>query len=105
MPRPSPPRRLYLVTFDIPAARGGDPRYGAVDRYLGRIGSLYRPAKQVRMVVTHAPPGAIERGVRHRIGAGGGVMVLRVGALSTVDIPDPATAHAVRSLIRRHGRR
>lgn len=97
--------RLYLITFDIPAARGGDPRYGAVDRYLARIGSLHRPAKQVRLVLTDAPPGVIERGVRHRIGAGGGVMVLRIGALSAVDIPDPAIAHAVRGLIRRHGRR
>ena len=99
-----PPPRLFLVTFDVPGARGGDPRYHRVDRYLQSIGAMYKPAKQVRLIVTDAPPGVIEGGIRHRIGAGGGVMVLRVGAFSSVDLPDPGARRRVRSLIRRHGR-
>jgi hypothetical protein len=105
IPNRPPVSRLFLITFDVPGASGGDRRYRRVDRYLQIIGSMYKPAKQVRLVVTDAPPSAIEAGVRHRIGSGGGVMVLRVGAFSSVDIPDPGIRRRVRSLIRRYGRR
>lgn len=105
IPNHLPIDRLFLVTFDVPGARGGDRRYRRVDRYLQTIGAMHKPAKQVRLVVTDAPPGAIERGVRHRVGPGGSVMVLRIGVFSSVDIPDPGIRRSIRSLIRRYGRR
>lgn len=101
--RPRKPR-LFLITFDVPGARGGDRRYHRVDRYLQSIGTMYKPAKQVRLLVSDSPPGVIEAGVRRRIGVGGGVMVLRVGTFSSVSLPDPTTGRRVRSLIRQHGR-
>jgi hypothetical protein len=102
---PKPQRRLFLVTFDIPGARGGDRRYHRVDRYLESVAVVYKPAKQIRLIVTDAPPWAIDRAIRRRIGAGGGVMVLRIARYSSVDFPDPGVLRRVRSLIRGFGRK
>jgi hypothetical protein len=99
------PIRLFLITFDIPGARPGDRRYGDVDRYLARIGAVHKPLKQVRLIVTDAPPPAMTRAIRWRIGMRGNISVLRIARYSTVDFADPVIQATVRSLIRRHGRR
>ena len=95
--------RLFLITFDIPGARPGDKRYGDVDRGLRRLGALYKPLKQVRLLVSDKLPHRIGRRVRHYIGPVGSVTVLRIGRFSIVDIADPAVHSAIRSLIRQHG--
>lgn len=96
--------RLYLVTFDIPGGRPGDSRYRRVDSFLHVLGSVHKPLKQVRLIVTGVPPRVISAGVRSRIGMRGNITVLRVGRYSIVDCFDPAVARAVRRLFRRYGR-
>lgn len=96
--------RLFLITFDLPGAKPGDRRYADVDRCLRRLGTMHKPMKQVRLLVSDEPPWKIARQVRHYIGVNGNATVLRIGRYSVIDCVDPAIQSAMRMLVLKHGR-
>lgn len=100
---PSTRDRLLLVTFDLPNPVPGDPRYRAVDRYLGSVGTVMRPLKQMRLVVTSVSESMIVGSIRARIGMRGDVAVVRVSRRSRIMVNDPGKRAAVRQAIRIHG--
>ena len=105
MIRSNSKKRLLQVTFDIPGAQPGDRRYARVDRYLKRIGILDKSLKQVRLVLTDAPPAALARAIRFLIGSRGSLLILRVSSNSVVDCVGPGIQRHVENMIRMYGRR
>ena len=104
MPSTATRLRIFLITFDIPGATPGDSRYRYVDQFLRRCGTVFKPMKQVRLLVTDENPALVVRGVRARIGAAGNATALRIGKYSSVDCIDPGMQRQIRSLIRSYGR-
>ena len=95
--------RLLLITFDLPNPVPGDSRYRDIDRYLDAIGSVMRPLKQTRLVITSVSEDMIVASIRARIGIRGGVTAVRVSRRSRIFVDDPGLRAAVRRAIRRHG--
>ncbi|APZ97626.1 hypothetical protein BWQ93_03330 [Sphingopyxis sp. QXT-31] len=96
---------MLMVSFDLPHPVPGDRRYKAIDRYLSAIGTVMRPLKQVRFVMTRAHPDVVLQEVRSRIGARGAVAVVRVSRRSAVFVNDAAIRASVRKAIRQAGSR
>lgn len=94
---------LLLVTFDLPNPVPGDPRYRNIDRYLGSLGTVIRPLKQTRLVITSAPADAVVLGIRTHIGIRGGVAAIRVSRRSRTYLADPAMRMTIRRAIRQYG--
>lgn len=103
MVTPSTRDRLLLVTFDLPNPVPGDSRYRDIDRYLGSIGTVMRPLKQTRLVVTSVSEAMVVGSIRARIGMRGGVTAVRVSRRSRIFVNDPGVRAAVHQAIRRHG--
>jgi hypothetical protein len=95
--------RLLLITFDLPNPVPGDPRYRDVDRYLRLVGTVMRPLKQTRLVITSVSESMIVGSISVRIGMGGGVAAVRVSRRSRIHVNDPGIRAAVRQAIRRYG--
>ena len=102
---PISPIRLLFISFDLPNSKPGDARYRDVDRYLAGLGSLVRPLKQTRLLVTTHSEGAVLAGIRARIGMRGGVFVARVSRASRFFSWDTAIRAMIRQAIRRFGSR
>jgi len=75
------PFRLRLVTFDLTNTRPGDGRYRTADEALAFHGHVFRPIKQVRLVLTRAREEAIKASLQQRIGRGESVLVLPLTAI------------------------
>ena len=99
------PRRpqLVLVTFDLNKPVPGDNRYRTADRFLAAIGTVIKPFKQTRLVITTATITSIRTTLRGVMGRRGNLGVLRISRRSAVEIADPGVSAAVRLALSRHG--
>ncbi len=94
---------LVLVTFDLNNPVPGDSRYRTADRFLAAIGTVIKPFKQTRLVVTTATTTSIRTTLRGVMGRRGNLGVLRISRRSAVEIADPVVSAAVRFALSRHG--
>lgn len=62
------PYRLLLVTFDLTSTQPGDRRYRDADNALSLHGEVYRPVKQLRLLITRSPSGRIKQSPEQRLG-------------------------------------
>ncbi len=99
----TPRAKLVLVTFDLNNPVPGDRRYRTADRFLSAIGTVIKPFKQTRLVVTTATLASIRTTLRGVMGRRGDLGVLRISRRSAVDIADPGINAAVRAALSRHG--
>ncbi|MDQ2763362.1 MAG: hypothetical protein M3Y22_07660 [Pseudomonadota bacterium] len=95
--------KLVLVTFDLNNPVPGDRRYRTADRLLGSIGTVIKPFKQTRLVITTATLASIRRTLRGVMGRRGNLGVLRISRRSAVEIADPGVNAAMRLALSRHG--
>ncbi len=93
--------RLLIVTFDLPGARGGDPRYGYIDGALHRFGQMKRPIKQVRVLVTTARASTIRATVRRIGGPRANVLVACISRPWAIRIQAPRDRAAASSMFHR----
>ena len=100
---PSTRGHLLMVTFDLPNPVPGDHRYRDIDRYLASLGTVIRPLKQTRLLITAVSAAMVLRGVHARIGLHGSVGAIQVSRLTRIHIADPAMRLVVRRAIRRYG--
>jgi hypothetical protein len=69
-------RYRLIVTFDVPGAKGGDHRYGAVDDLLREHGDLTMIFKQVRLLATQTLPSRLAPLISDIVGPKGAVLIV-----------------------------
>ena len=62
------PYRLLLVTFDLTHTQPGDRRYREADNALSLHGEVYRPVKQLRLLITRSTSSRIKQSLEQRLG-------------------------------------
>lgn len=77
-----PPARLFLVTFDLTSTVPGDARYRAADSALEGQGEVFRPVKQVRLVITRSSPARLKASVVQRVGRAASILIVPITAMS-----------------------
>ena len=60
--------RVLLVTFDLTGTRPGDPRYRAADDAMSAHGTLFKPIKQIRFLLTNRSSKLIRGSIEQRTG-------------------------------------
>lgn len=80
MPR-LPPLRLLLVTFDLSDTLPGDQRYRQVDQSLRIHGLMFRPVKQLRLLLTSSSPDLIKASMQQRIGRSETLLIVPITAV------------------------
>lgn len=67
--KPKPLRtRLLMVTFDLTDTVPGDARYAAADAALSAFGPVFRPLRQLRLLVTDASSARVRASLEQRVG-------------------------------------
>ena len=72
-------KHRLIISFDVPNAQPGDPRYARVDRLLKEKGELRKVFKQLRLVTTSALPSEIAPEISRIIGNEGAVLISQGG--------------------------
>ena len=67
-PRSIRPHRLLLVTFDLTGTVPGDPRYDQADAALALHGAVFRPVKQLRLLITRSTSRRVKASLDQRLG-------------------------------------
>jgi hypothetical protein len=62
------PYRLLLVTFDLTDTVPGDARYKQADAAIAFHGLVFRPVKQLRLLLTRATSRAVKASLEQRLG-------------------------------------
>ena len=62
------PYRLLLVTFDLTETVPGDSRYHQADAAIEFHGPVFRPIKQLRLLLTRSTSHAVKSSLEQRIG-------------------------------------
>ena len=70
------PFRLLLVTFDLTNTVPGDRRYREADAALTFHGVLFRPVKQIRLLITRSTSKRVKDSVEQRIGRRATILVV-----------------------------
>ena len=70
--------QLLLVTFDLTRVQPGDSRYAQADATLKFSGTLFKPLKQTRFLLTSVDPKRIQASLEQRIGRQCGILVVPV---------------------------
>jgi len=58
--------RVLLITFDLTQTKPGDSRYRDADHAMSSHGTLFRPVKQVRFLLTSRSSQAIRNSIEQR---------------------------------------
>ena len=74
--------QLLLVTFDLTKTIPGDPRYAQADATLNFSGTLFKPLKQNRFLLTSREPQQIMAAIEQRIGRQSGILIMPVTNVS-----------------------
>jgi hypothetical protein len=74
--------QLLLVTFDLTRTIPGDSRYTQADATLSFNGTLFRPLKQNRLLLTSREPKQIMAAIEQRIGRQSGILIVPVTSVS-----------------------
>jgi hypothetical protein len=77
----SRPYRLLMVTFDLTGTVAGDRRYAEADQALQLYGDLFKPVKQLRLLITRSPARVIKASLEQRIGRQSSVLVAPLTAI------------------------
>ncbi len=68
----SPPiaraKRVLMVTYDLTDTEPGDERYRRADQSLALHGEVFRPVKQIRLVITSSTSRRIKASLEQQIG-------------------------------------
>lgn len=62
------PYRLLLVTFDLTDTVPGDARYKLADASIAFHGLVFRPVKQLRLLLTRSTSRAVKASLEQRLG-------------------------------------
>jgi hypothetical protein len=73
--RHTPRSRVLLVIFDLSNTAPGDPRYSQADDALKTHGQLFRPIKQLRLLVTTRPSRIVKASLDQRLGSNISLMI------------------------------
>lgn len=92
--RPLPKRKLFLVSFDLTSTVPGDARYRAADGSLQLLGQVFRPVKQVRLVITRASARHLKASLVQQIGRAATILILPIDAVSAWHIFGPGKRRA-----------
>ncbi len=60
--------RVLLVTFDLTGTSPGDRRYRDADDAMSLHGTLFKPVKQIRFLLTNRPSSLIRGSIEQRTG-------------------------------------
>ena len=96
------PTRVYIVTFDLPGAVPGDQRYARVDKALKTLGTLIRPAKQVRLVISRRDARHIRAVVSSITGVHSDIIVARLTKGYAVRLRDPMMRREVVDALKKY---
>lgn len=69
------PYRLLLVTFDLTETVPGDSRYHQADTAIGFHGLVFRPVKQLRLLLTRSTSRAVKASLEQRLGRSTTILV------------------------------
>ena len=73
--------RLLLVTFDLTNTRPGDARYRDADNALAFHGPVYRPVKQLRLLITRSTSKRVKSSLEQRIGTRATIFVAPITSI------------------------
>ena len=74
--------RLLLVTFDLTDTTPGDPRYAAADAALQAFGPVFRPLKQLRLLITRAASVRVRASLEQRIGRDVSILIAPISRVT-----------------------
>ena len=69
------PYRLLLVTFDLTDTVPGDGRYKQADAAIAFHGLVFRPVKQLRLLLTRSTSRAVKASLEQRLGRSTTILV------------------------------
>ena len=75
------PYRLLLVTFDLFNTKSGDARYARADAALRSKGRLFRPVKQIRLLITRSTSQRVKASLDQQLGKDSTVIVVPITSL------------------------
>lgn len=75
------PYRLLMVTFDLTQTTSGDRRYKDADNSLEIHGMVFRPVKQLRLVITQSTSKSIKSSLGQRIGRQATIFIAPISSI------------------------
>lgn len=75
------PYRLLMVTYDLTQTVPGDRRYKDADSSLGIHGIVFKPVKQLRLVITKSTSSAIKSSLEQRIGRQATIFIAPISSI------------------------
>lgn len=75
------PYRLLMITFDLTSTIPGDPRYDDADRALKSHGLIFRPIKQLRLIITRSTSARIKASLDQQIGRSTSVFITPITSI------------------------
>ena len=78
--------RLLLVTFDLTNTQPGDARYRDADSALAFHGLVYRPVKQLRLLITRSTSKRVKSSLEQRVGARATIFVAPITSIPALRI-------------------
>jgi hypothetical protein len=88
-----------MVTFDLYGTVPGDPRYDQADAALSCHGPVFRPVKQLRLLITEATCKAVKASIKQRIGHNATILVVPIRSIPARRIFSPAKQREWRKFI------
>lgn len=92
--------RLFIVTFDLPGARPGDPRYDRADRALRTMGRSFVPFKQTRLLASRLRARDVRNVILPVVGPRANIFVARITASWAFRVLDPGARGMLRALMK-----
>jgi|ERR1700688_1163213 len=93
--------RLFIVTFDLPGARHGDPRYDRADRTLRTMGRTFAPLKQTRLLASRLRARDVRNVILPVVGPHANIFVARITASWAFRVLDPGARGMLRTWLKR----
>lgn len=75
------PYRLLMVTYDLTQTVSGDRRYKDADSSLEIHGMVFRPVKQLRLIITQSTSKAIKASLEQRIGRQSTIFIAPISSI------------------------
>lgn len=70
--------KVLLVTYDLTNTVPGDPRYKEADDALAMQGDLFRPIKQIRLLLTQKSSLQVRNSLEQRIGLNTSMLIIEM---------------------------
>lgn len=92
--------RVLLVTFDLFETVPGDPRYNMADAALKFHGPVFRPVKQLRLLITRSSSNRVKASIEQRIGRQTTIMIAPIKSIPSWRIHGAAKRREWRHFIK-----